>query len=156
MWWREEIIECRFLRLLDKVGMNLERHIFSSLIFVSLLFQISSASDSNTCLTGNHSFYLKGTGTSGPYQLPHLFIISESLKLSQLTGAELSPTEFELSVSNSILYLKAPLPVTDSLLVTYRYFNTELKKRYYHRELTTQAPAEVAVNPVPISNSVLK
>jgi hypothetical protein len=134
--------------------MNLERHIFSSLIFASLLFQISSAFDSTASLIGNYSFYLKGTGTSGPYQLPHHFIISGSLKLTQPAGAELSPAEFELSVSNSILYLKAPLPVTDSLLVTYRYFNTELKKRYYHRELTTQSSAEAAVNPVPISNAV--
>ena len=134
--------------------MNFRKQFFVSLIFLTTLLQVSSASDFNDSLIDTYSSYLKGSGTNGPYQLPHPFIISESLKLTQPTGAELAPAEFELSVSNSILYLKAPLPVTDSLLVTYHYFDTELKKRYYHRELIAQTPTETAVNPAPISNSV--
>jgi len=131
--------------------MNFKEYLLAVAISIAGFLPIPSASAANELSLEYDSFYLRGTGTRGPYQLPHLFIISESLKLSRPAGAELSSAEFEFSASNSTLYLGAPLSVTDSLLVTYRYFNTELKKRYYHRELNAPAPAATAEKPAPIS-----
>ena len=124
---------------------------------VSILAQTAFPSNNSTTpQIRNHSFYLKGTGTRGPFQLPHAFVIPESLRVVDASGAILSQERYQYDSPSGILYLELPLQLGDSLLITYTYLVTDLKKRYYHKEI---APLSVQPSPektIYISQSKVK
>ncbi len=120
---------------------------------IAVILSLTSAclaSSSVDSLVKAHSFYLKGTGTQGPYQLPHDFILSESIKLFNPLAEDLREYDFVFHASNSTLYLSQPLSISDSILVSYHYLHTDLKKRYYKRELEYSSTVDT-LNKVVIS-----
>ena len=95
------------------------------------------AANSANQLFAKHSSYLKGAGTNGPYRLPHSFAISGSLQIVSSEGLPLLSSDYKLNSADGTLYFSKPLQVGDSVQIIYTFLESNLQKRYYHRELPT-------------------
>lgn len=91
------------------------------------------AQESNLGIEVNH--ILTGNGSPGPYQLKDHFILQETERIER-KGQILNRNEdYIIDYNLGRIVFVAPLQHVDTLDVTYKHLNLDLRGRYFHREL---------------------
>jgi hypothetical protein len=107
--------------------------IFTFSLFFANFCLAQIAEDSN--LTTNVATYLVGNGTSGPYQLKDYFILEGTERIEK-SGLLLNRDhDYFLDFNHGLITFSLPLSPGDTLQITYKKLNLNLRRKYFHREL---------------------
>jgi len=109
-------------------------------LFIALLLfpQASSSVDTDKWLSlSEKDTVIEGDGSKGPYKLPDIFILKNTLVVNLGSKQLVSDKDFSLDAKNGIIIFSKPIRENQRINIKYRCFPFAIKKEYKKRDFAS-------------------